>query len=87
MAVNDGNRSIGQLLNTVERFDPNSGKCSLLEGTMKECRTYAAAATHNGKIHVSGGRANAKLALAPSGAFFNGPFVEGFERLSFELGT
>ena len=77
---------LGQLLNSVERFDPNSGKCSLLEGTMKERRAYAAAATHNGKIHVSGGRANAKLALAPSGAFFNGPFVEEFEWLSFEHG-
>lgn len=40
--------------NSVERFDLREEKCEQLS-SMRECRYFAAAAEHNGKIYATGG--------------------------------
>ena len=47
-------------LNTVERFDHREGNNSVLVKAMKEGRSRASAAGHNGQIYVTGGRALGK---------------------------
>ena len=46
-------------LNSVERFDQREGNNSVLVKPMKEGRSRASAAGHNGQIYVAGGNVNA----------------------------
>ena len=52
-----GGYASGNYLNSVERFDQREGNGSVLVKAMKEGRTRASAAGHNGLIYVTGGYA------------------------------
>ena len=52
-----GGRAPGNYLNSVERFDQREGNNSVLVKAMKERRSHASAAAHNGQIYVTGGYA------------------------------
>ena len=56
-----GGRAFGNYLNTVERFDQREGNNSVLVKPMKEGRSRASAAAHNGQIYVTGGYAQGML--------------------------
>ena len=50
-----GGYAFGSNLNSVERFDHREGNNSVLVKPMKEDRSHASAAAHNGQIYVTGG--------------------------------
>ena len=56
-----GGFASGNYLNTVERFDQREGNNSVLVKAMKEGRSRASAAAHNGLIYVTGGCALGKV--------------------------